>query len=291
VGNSIITERKRAAKSAEPQSAGVDSTPAPVVQSGFSIFNNPEGTAMTKPEDTQAQAAAKTQADAAKAEKLAAAKAEREKKAAEAQAAKEAKKAEAEVAKKAKAAEAAAKAEKAAAEKAEREQAAAARAEELKAKGLSYTGSMLALRDAKDHYVKGPNGRLHSGDPVATAFAALLPAGVIAVCLKLLEMAINKYAALNVGQQSMNLRNLVRGALKNGKLNQEAILAAIAEVDPALTVAGAKQARAAEVKARTDELAAKRAEKAAADEAAKKAKAAEREARKAEKAEKEPEAA
>ena len=284
MANSIITERKKreqAARAAEAIAVGkrveaaikgVDTHSPAMVQSGFSIFNQEPPKEMTMSEDTvdkkaqaQAQAAKKAEREA----KAAAAQAEKDAKAAEKAKAKAEKEQAAEAAKKAKAAEAAKKA-------AEREAAEAA----LREKGLGYVGPMLALRTAKEHYVKGPGGRLHSGDPVATAFAALIPAGVVAICLKLLGMSTNKYAALNIGQQSMNLRNLVRGALKNGKLTPEAVIAAVEGAEASMTVAGVKAERAAANQTRLDELAAKRAEKQAAEKAEKERKAAERAAAK-----------
>ena len=285
MANPIIVERKKreqaaraaeaveAGKQAEEAIKGVDTRPPTVVQSGFSIFNQEPPKEMTMSEDTvdkKAQAqAAQTAKKAEREAKAAAAQAEKDAKAAEKAKAKAEKEQAAEAAKQAKATEAAKKA-------AEREAAEAA----LREKGLGYVGSMLALRTAKEHYVKGPGGRLHSGDPVATAFAALIPAGVVAICLKLLGMSTNKYAALNIGQQSMNLRNLVRGALKNGKLTPEAVIAAVEGAEASMTVAGVKAERAAANQTRLDELAAKRAEKQAAEKAEKERKAAERAAAK-----------
>lgn len=128
---------------------------------------------------------------------------------AEKQAAAAAAKAEKEAAKAAKSTESAAERET---KKAER----LARLEALKAEGRNYTGSMLALADKVKSgvYVKGPTGQLHSGDELATALAGVQPLGVIQLAKVVLNLESNPYSHLNVGQQSMNLRNKLRGAIR-----------------------------------------------------------------------------
>jgi flagellar biosynthesis GTPase FlhF len=194
---------------AAPAAAMVDTPAAPVVQSGYSIFNQQEVPAVTDHSDQKAAKAAEREA---------------------AKAAREAAKAAKEAEKTAKTAEReAAKAEKQAAIEAkrqERENAKAAR-EAAKAEKLAqadgYAGSMLALRDARVRYVKAMNGRLRSTDQIAEVFDAVDPMGVVAIAMRALNLEANPYARLNIGQQSMNLRNRLRGALKKGIVTLDAI--------------------------------------------------------------------
>ncbi len=193
---------------AAPAEAPLDTTSGGAVQSGFSIFNQtPVKESLmsaqdaekmtTTAEERKAQiAAAKAERDAVKAAN-ATAKAEL---AAEKLAAKEAKAA-------AKAEAAAAKAQARADAKAERE----ARMAEL-----GPQSTMSALRDAKKNYVKSATGLLRSNDDLAQALDAVTATNVVPMALALLQLEHNPYARLNVGQQSMNLRNRLRGALKKG---------------------------------------------------------------------------
>ena len=190
--------------------------PEPVVQSN-SIFSNiakeltMEHTTEAKPKKTQAEREAETQARIAKKEA--------------AQAEKQAKKEAAAAAKRE-------KLEAAEAKKAEREAAAAAKKAEkqakleaMKAEGKGYVGSMLSLTDRvkQGAYVKGLNGQLRSSDALAVALEACPPENVIKLALEALEFEINPYVALNTGQQSMNLRNKMRGAIKAGTLTIERV--------------------------------------------------------------------
>jgi flagellar biosynthesis GTPase FlhF len=194
---------------AEPAATVVDTPPAPVIQSGYSIFNQQEVPAVTdhsdqkaaKAAEREAAKAAKESAKAAKESEKAAKAAEREAAKAEKQAAIEAKRQERENA------------------KAARE---AAKAEKL-AQADGYAGSMLALRDARVRYVKAMNGRLRSTDQIAEVFDAVDPMGVVAIAMRALNLEANPYARLNIGQQSMNLRNRLRGALKKGIVTLDAI--------------------------------------------------------------------
>lgn len=129
----------------------------------------------------------------------------------------DAKDAKAKIAADKKAAAEAAKAEKAEAKavaKAERD----ARIAELAASGKTYTGSMLSLADKVKQgvYVKGASGQLRSNDDLALALDGVAPTNVVRIGLDLLKLEENPYAKLNVGQQSMNLRNRLRGAIKKG---------------------------------------------------------------------------
>lgn len=104
-----------------------------------------------------------------------------------------------------------AKAEARAKSKADR----AARLEALAA-GHDYKGSMLALaeRTKAGVYVKGSNGQLRSTDELAVALDGISATDVVRIGLDLLKIEDNPYTALNIGQQSMNLRNRMRGAIK-----------------------------------------------------------------------------
>lgn len=143
---------------------------------------------------------------AAKEEALAKMKAEKEAKTAKAAFDKEAAKAE-----KAKIAEKA---------KAEREakNAAALEAKKKAAEGTerTYFGPMTALaeRVKSGVYTKGMTGQLRSNDDLAIALDAVPTDNVIKLGLMVLGLTTNPYAALNRGQQSMNLRNKMRGAIK-----------------------------------------------------------------------------
>ena len=86
------------------------------------------------------------------------------------------------------------------------------------------TYSMRALRTASEHYVTGKNGNPHCGDEIGKALADLPRDEVIRVLIKALKLESNPYSHLNPGQQSMNLRNKARGALKNGFIKIEDIM-------------------------------------------------------------------
>lgn len=206
----------------------------------------------------QELAEAKTKAKiAAKAEKKAAAekaKAEREAKAAEKAAEREAKKGETEAA------------------KAERK----AKLAEL-AEGRNYQGSMLALteRVKSGSYVKSATGQLRSTDALAEALDGVQPLGVIQLGKDLLKLEENPYAKLNVGQQSMNLRNRLRGAITKGVIKIEDVVAYVAEhgLDVSEQLAKEKAERAEKAAAAKAEREAKAAEKAAAKSAVEKTEA------------------
>lgn len=245
------TESKAAAKKAaakgikpykhEPKvgltaEVGIDNPTVPMVESGFSVFNQPQGNAImteatatdkTPQEIKEAAVKAKIAIKQAKIDAAALAKAEREAKSAEKALAKagdiEMHAAEVAVRK-------AARKQKAGETKAERE----ARMAELVAAGRTYTGSMLALADRVKQgvYVKGLTGQLRSTDELATALDAVPANNVIKLAVLALGtfmpadelLAIqNKYAALNIGQQSMNLRNRLRGAIKGGKITLDKV--------------------------------------------------------------------
>lgn len=93
-----------------------------------------------------------------------------------------------------------------------------------------YTGPMLALRRAVVNYVKAENGRPCCGDELATLCGRYSRETVVVGLIRAMGLPGNPYAHLNPGQQSMNLRNKARAALKNGLLE-------IAKVEAALVAA------------------------------------------------------
>lgn len=151
--------------------------------------------------------------------------------------------------------------------KAERE----ARIEALKAEGKNYTGPMLALADRvkSGAYVKSATGQLRSNDELAVTLDGVGPNGVIQLAKHVLAVDENPYTALNVGQQSMNFRNRMRGAIKKGTLTIQAIKDAVVELDIDATelLKKAQAEKAQKAEARKVEAEAKA--KAAAEKAAK----------------------
>jgi len=245
-------------KQETPADEGVDTATDPVVQCTGSIFNPAtQETIMSQveskevPKDPAAAQAAKEAAVKAKI-------AEKEAKltaAAEAKAKREKEKAE--------------KLEAASAKKAERDAKIAARKEEqvqradaIKAAGRQYTGSMLALADRAASYVKAPNGQLCSGDHLAMTLGRFKAADVITLALHLLGLDANPHVTLNIGQQSMNLRNKLRAKFKAGELTAAQIDEAVAKFgfeDVNATKAAAKAEREAKQAAAKAEREAKQA--------------------------------
>lgn len=88
--------------------------------------------------------------------------------------------------------------------------------EVLQAEKPRYQGPMLALVAARKAYVKGANGNPNNGDSLALILGSLTREAVVAVCLQALGLEHNPYLHLNPGQQSMNLRNKLRHAVKSG---------------------------------------------------------------------------
>lgn len=91
-------------------------------------------------------------------------------------------------------------------------------AEQLAETKTGYTGPMLALRRAVVNYVKAPNGQPCCGDDLAQVCGQHTREQVVTGLLVALALPTNPYAHLNPGQQSMNLRNKARAALKGGQL-------------------------------------------------------------------------
>lgn len=109
----------------------------------------------------------------------------------------------------------------------------AAQAEEAAAPAKAvYTGPMLALRERAKRgvYIKAANGQPSCGDEVATILGSLRPEYVIRACIVALNLPGNPYLHLNIGQQSMNLRNKLRGALIRGEFGMGVVREAVEEV-------------------------------------------------------------
>jgi hypothetical protein len=93
---------------------------------------------------------------------------------------------------------------------------------------------------------------------------------VITLAKIVLELPENPYTQLNTGQQSMNLRNRMRGAIKKGTLTLDAIAECIAEngfataTDWAAEAAAKREARIASAAANKAAKEARAAAKAAA---------------------------
>lgn len=100
-------------------------------------------------------------------------------------------------------------------------------AEQLAETKTGYTGPMLALRRAVVNYVKAPNGQPCCGDDLAQVCGQYTREQVVTGLLVALALPTNPYAHLNPGQQSMNLRNKARAALKGGALTVDQIRAAL----------------------------------------------------------------
>jgi hypothetical protein len=91
-----------------------------------------------------------------------------------------------------------------------------------------YIGPMLALRTAVKKYVVAPNGQPCCGDDLASICGAYPREAVVAGLVAALGLGSNPYLHLNPGQQSMNLRNKARTALKNGVVTADQIRTALA---------------------------------------------------------------
>lgn len=174
------------------ESKGVDTTASGVVESG-SLSSSTTGD--SNMEQTTETAKTKAELDAEKAKAKIAAK-----EAKMAEAAKRKEEAEARKAEKAKAKADAIAARAAAKEAGQRSEA---------------TDSMktLAERVKSGQYVKGANGQLRSNDELAVFMDTIDPPKTVAFLLAVLGVE-NTYTHLNYGQQSMNLRNRLRGAMR-----------------------------------------------------------------------------
>lgn len=126
-----------------------------------------------------------------------------------------------------------------------------------------YLGSMLALADRvkEGAYVKSVTGQLRSNDELAQILDGVTPNGVIQTAKAMLELEMNPYSHLNVGQQSMNLRNKLRGAVRKGviDLNDVRRYVTVNDLDCSQSIvekAAAKAERVANAKAERETKAA-----------------------------------
>lgn len=94
-----------------------------------------------------------------------------------------------------------------------------------------YSGPMLALRERAKRglYAKQANGQPACGDEIAALLGVLPPALVIRACISAMALPGNPYLHLNIGQQSMNLRNKLRGAMKRGEFGMGVVREAVEE--------------------------------------------------------------
>src|SRR5574337_1130838 len=117
-------------------------------------------------------------------------------------------------------------AKKAAAEKAKAERAVeqAKRRADREAAGESGAMASLMERARSGAYVKSATGQLRSTDDLAEALDAVPAENVIKMGMELFAEA-NKYSGLTQGQQSMNYRNRMRGAIRKGTFGLEAVIA------------------------------------------------------------------
>lgn len=95
-----------------------------------------------------------------------------------------------------------------------------------------YQGSMIRLRErmAEGAYQKAVNGQPCCGDRVATLLGSLAPAQVIRACIVAMALPTNPYSHLNVGQQSMNLRNKLRGCFKREEFGFGVLVEAVEQI-------------------------------------------------------------
>lgn len=198
---------------------GIDTSSGAVVHSGHvakqgDAFNHLAGALMNQPTETQKPQAQidKEAAAKAKIEAKAAKQAEAAKKAAERAEAKAAKETEAKAAKEVKDKAAAEKKAKVEAEKKARAEARAQRTP----RDPNAVMATLGERTKAGVYVKGANGQLRSNDEVAIALESIPATKMVPFLLKFMALETNPYAGLNYGQQSMNLRNKLRGMVKAG---------------------------------------------------------------------------
>lgn len=104
--------------------------------------------------------------------------------------------------------------------------------EEDDEEAAGYQGSMLRLRErlTEGAYKKAVNGQPCCGDRVATLLGTLAPAQVIRACIVAMALPANPYTHLNVGQQSMNLRNKLRGCFKREEFGFGVLVEAVEQV-------------------------------------------------------------
>ena len=102
--------------------------------------------------------------------------------------------------------------------------------EQLTPVKTKYSGPMLILRDAARRYVKPKNGNPCCGDELSQLCGEYNREVVVKALILALKFQHNPYAHLNPGQQSMNLRNKTRAALKSGLITMADITTALKSV-------------------------------------------------------------
>ncbi len=95
-----------------------------------------------------------------------------------------------------------------------------------------YSGPMLALVKARKNYKTAKNGNPCCGDGLAQLCGQFSRETVVRALVIALKLESNPYAHLNPGQQSMNLRNRARKALKDGFITTNDITFAFQSIKP-----------------------------------------------------------
>lgn len=193
----------------------IDTNPPAVIQSGFSVFD--QSTPGKEPKMTKQVKSSKKSAEAQPANTFVSIAELIDQKALE-------KEAKAQAIADKKAAQAAAKAAKAEAQLAAKVARDAKAAANKAAREGQPKMAALAEKVKSGAYVKSMTGQKRSTDALAVALDAVPATNVIKLAMHLLVLETNPYATLNVGQQSMNLRNKLRGAIKAGTVTMEKVI-------------------------------------------------------------------
>ena len=98
-----------------------------------------------------------------------------------------------------------------------------AAAAQARKEALTADGPMATLRDAKKRYVKSATGQYRTADELGEVLDAVPADRIVALVLEVLQLPGNPYLFLNRGQQSMNLRNKLRFAIKRGEVTIEQV--------------------------------------------------------------------
>ena len=114
----------------------------------------------------------------------------------------------------------------AAADEKRQQKAAAAQARREQREATLSAGPMAILRDAKKRYVKSATGQYRTADELGEVLDAVPADRIVPLVLEVLGLPGNPYLFLNRGQQSMNLRNKLRFAIKKGTVTLEQVAAA-----------------------------------------------------------------
>ena len=79
-------------------------------------------------------------------------------------------------------------------------------------------------------YVKGSNGQMRTTDALAIVLEVVSVPNMVPLLKEVLGLVENPYPQLNQGQQSMNLRNKLRHAIRNGFVTPDALVGITADV-------------------------------------------------------------